>query len=209
MGIADEGMRVSFNSNDLGFISMLAALFSLLLLKKSGKKLYIVPFVFAVITRIMTMSRGANIALVIGLIRYFLLSANDKRKTARNVIIAVVSIAVLLQVMWWLIPNYFTAFSERMAVEDISNGRWDIALFYFRALWHNPVGLLFGVGIQKYNAKYDYTLSNDKCIKEDKKSIIIFKNGTKLELNLSYKILQNQILRSSYLNSMLISRKFA
>ena len=49
----------------------------------------------------------------------------------------------------------------------------------------------------------------DKCIKEDKKSIIIFKNGTKLELNLSYKILQNQILRSSYLNSMLISRKFA
>ena len=166
VGIEDEGMRVSFNSNDLGFISMLAALFSLLLLKKSGKKLYIVPFAFAVITSIMTMSRGANIALVIGLILYFLFSADNKRKTARNVIIAVVSIAVLLQVMWWLIPNYFTAFSERMGVEDISNGRWDIALFYFRALWHNPVGLLFGVGLQKYNAKYDYTLSAHNATQE-------------------------------------------
>ena len=49
----------------------------------------------------------------------------------------------------------------------------------------------------------------DKCFKNDKKSIIVFKNGTELEVNLSYKILQNQILRSSYLNSMLISRKMA
>lgn len=49
----------------------------------------------------------------------------------------------------------------------------------------------------------------DKCLKNDKKSIIIFKNGIKLEINLSYKILQNQILRSSYLNSMLMSRKTA
>jgi len=49
----------------------------------------------------------------------------------------------------------------------------------------------------------------DKCIKNEKKSIIIFKNGFQLEIDLSYKILQNQILRSSYLNSMLISRKFA
>ena len=48
----------------------------------------------------------------------------------------------------------------------------------------------------------------EKCLKNnDKSSIIIFKNGTKLNLNLSYKILQNQILRSSYLNSTLISRK--
>ncbi len=49
----------------------------------------------------------------------------------------------------------------------------------------------------------------EKCIKKDKKSIIIFKNGLELEIDLSYKILQNQILRSSYLNSMLISRKIA
>ena len=34
----------------------------------------------------------------------------------------------------------------------------------------------------------------DKCYKIDKKSLIVFKNGTKLEINLSYKILQNQIL---------------
>lgn len=49
----------------------------------------------------------------------------------------------------------------------------------------------------------------EKCLKKDKKSIIVFKNGIKLELDLPYNILQNQILRSSYLNSMLISRKFA
>ena len=49
-----------------------------------------------------------------------------------------------------------------------------------------------------------------KCIKKSEKStIIIFKNGTELELDLSYKILQNQILRSSYLNSTLLSRKMA
>lgn len=49
----------------------------------------------------------------------------------------------------------------------------------------------------------------EKCIKNADKSTIIFKNGTSIELNLSYGIIQNQILRSSYLNSMLISRKFA
>lgn len=47
----------------------------------------------------------------------------------------------------------------------------------------------------------------DKCIKKENKSIIIFKNGREIELNLSYKILQNQILRASYLNSTLLSRK--
>ncbi len=49
----------------------------------------------------------------------------------------------------------------------------------------------------------------DKCIKKENKSIIIFKNGREIELNLSYKILQNQILRASYLNSTLLSRKTA
>ena len=49
----------------------------------------------------------------------------------------------------------------------------------------------------------------DKCIKKDNNTVILFKNGIELEVNLSYKILQNQILRSSYLNSMLISRKLA
>lgn len=47
----------------------------------------------------------------------------------------------------------------------------------------------------------------EKCIKKDNKSIVLFKNGLELELDLSYKVLQNQILRSSYLNSMLLSRK--
>ncbi len=49
----------------------------------------------------------------------------------------------------------------------------------------------------------------EKCIKNEKSSIIIFKNGTKLSIDLSYKIIQNQILRSSYLNSTLLSRKLA
>ena len=49
----------------------------------------------------------------------------------------------------------------------------------------------------------------DKSIKKENKSIIIFKNGREIELNLSYKILQNQILRASYLNSTLLSRKTA
>jgi len=49
----------------------------------------------------------------------------------------------------------------------------------------------------------------EKCIKKDKNSLIIFKNGLELEVDLSFSILQNQILRSSYLNSMLISRKNA
>ena len=49
----------------------------------------------------------------------------------------------------------------------------------------------------------------ERCVKNEKKTIIIFKNGVQLELNLSYQILQNQILRSSYLNTMLLNRKFA
>ena len=49
----------------------------------------------------------------------------------------------------------------------------------------------------------------EKCIKNAENTIILFKNGIKVELNTSYKIMQNQILRSSYLNSTLLSRKIA
>lgn len=47
----------------------------------------------------------------------------------------------------------------------------------------------------------------EKCIRKDNKSVIIFKNGFELEVELSHKVIQNQILRASYLNSTLLSRK--
>ncbi|MBQ6263397.1 MAG: O-antigen ligase family protein [Clostridia bacterium] len=163
---AEEGVRVSFNNNDLGFVSMLAVLFCLMLLKKTGKKLYFIPFALSAITSVMTMSRGANIALAIGLILYFLLSAENLKKTARNIILLVLLSVLLIQIIWWLMPNYISSFSERFMEEDISNGRVDIASFYFRALWNNPLGLIFGVGLQKYNAKYDYFYSAHNATQE-------------------------------------------
>ena len=162
----EEGFRVAFNSNDLGFVSMLAALFCLMLLKKTGKKLYVIPFAIAVITNFMTMSRGANIAFLIGLVLYFLFSAEDRKKTVRNMIILIVSLAVLLQLIWWLVPNYFSAFQERFMVDDISNNRNDIVAYYFGAMWNNPIGLIFGVGLQNYNVKYEYFFAAHNATQE-------------------------------------------
>ena len=42
---------------------------------------------------------------------------------------------------------------------------------------------------------------------DDYKSVILFKNGLKIELNVSRKIINNQILRSSRLESILKSKK--
>jgi len=53
-------------------------------------------------------------------------------------------------------------------------------------------------------------LSHDKIEKyfeEDNKLIIIFKNGQKIVLDISYGVIDNQILRSTRLESVLRSRK--
>lgn len=48
----------------------------------------------------------------------------------------------------------------------------------------------------------------EKCTKKsEKETTILFKNGVEVALNMPYKSLQNQILRSSYLNSTLIDRR--
>lgn len=47
----------------------------------------------------------------------------------------------------------------------------------------------------------------EKYYKNEDKMVILFKNGTKIELNLSYGILDNQVLRSTRLESALRGRK--
>ncbi len=47
----------------------------------------------------------------------------------------------------------------------------------------------------------------DKYYYDNNKSVILFKNGLKIDINLSSKIINNQILRSSRLESILKSKK--
>ncbi len=47
----------------------------------------------------------------------------------------------------------------------------------------------------------------EKSLKKDNKTIVIFKNGQEIELDLSHKIFKNQILRASFLDSTIQRRK--
>ena len=47
----------------------------------------------------------------------------------------------------------------------------------------------------------------DKYYYDQNKSVIIFKNGLKIEINISAKVINNQILRSSRLESIIKSKK--
>lgn len=66
----------------------------------------------------------------------------------------------------WLLPEYVTNLLLRFQDADISNGRVDIAAYYFREMFQHVDRLIFGVGLQNYAEKYGYYMSAHNATQE-------------------------------------------
>lgn len=164
--VLQEGMKVSFNQNDLGFICAIVAVLSLIMRNRSKKPVYYLVLGISVLTCIMTMSRGALLALSIGLVLYYLVNSNNIRNSVRNIVTVSFGIGLLLYLVNKFIPSYLIGLMERFTGESLLNGRDTIMAFYNGELFSHIDRLLLGVGLQHYPDKFGYTMSAHNATQE-------------------------------------------
>lgn len=166
LDVSTEGMLVSYNANDLGFICVLASLFCLLLYRKNKKKWYLLSFFGATLLGIMTQSRSFLLVYTIGIVLYVIFSCYSVKTVAQSLLALAAGGAAILGGVMWLIPNYVANFIHRFQVDDLLNGRGSIAAYYFSEMFQHVDRLLFGVGLQNYAEKYGYYISAHNATQE-------------------------------------------
>lgn len=159
--LLEEGMRVSFNPNSLGFLCAFSISILILLLDRNIKHIpiKITLLVFQILIGIMSLSRSFLVILGIIALVYWLSLAESLWEFIKGFsIITVITIGICASINHYY-PNLLTSIYARFAVEDISNGRLDIMELYFNVLTKHPERLIFGVGLQGYNEKSGVMMS--------------------------------------------------
>lgn len=163
---AIEGMILSYNPNGLGFLCLLAGLFSLLLYQKNNKKWYLLSFSGATLLGLMTQSRAFLLVYTLSMLLYTLLSCRSLRSILSTLFVFCVGASSLIVGVLWLIPEYVESLLLRFNDADISNGRGDILTYYFNDMFEYVDRLIFGVGLQNYTQKYGFLMSAHNATQE-------------------------------------------
>jgi hypothetical protein len=166
LGIITEGMRVSYNPNELGFLCLLSALFCLLLYRKNKKKWYLLSFCGASILGIMTQSRTFILVYAMGITLYALFSCSSVKAAFRSIIALAIGSGATIRAAVWLVPEYVARFLRRFQDADITNNRIDIMEYYFHEMSRYADRLFIGVGLQNYREKYGYLMSAHNATQE-------------------------------------------
>ncbi len=161
-----EGMLVSYNSNGLGYLCLLAALFSLLISKKQGKKKYLILFFAATLIGVMTQSRAFILMFAVSIILYIILSCRTFVSGVRTISLFAVSGILLYFATMKFIPGYIESLLTRFQADDITGGRSDIFSYYFEHFFDSFDRVLLGVGLQNYQGKYGYNDSAHMALQE-------------------------------------------
>lgn len=166
LDIAIEGMIVSYNPNGLGFLCLLAGLFSLLLYQKNNKIWYLLSFSGATLLGFMTQSRAFLLVYTLSMLLYTLLSCHSIKSIFNRFFIFLVGGTLLIFGVLWLIPEYVDNLLLRLNDADISNGRADILTYCFNGMFEYIDRLIFGVGLQNYPQKYGFLMSAHNATQE-------------------------------------------
>ncbi len=164
-GVA-EGMLVSYNSNGLGYLCLLAALFALLLFRKYKSWYYLAVFFAASMFGVMTQSRAFILTFAVSIILYIILSCRTFVSGVRTISLFAVSGILLYFATMKFIPGYIESLLTRFQADDITGGRSDIFSYYFEHFFDSFDRVLFGVGLQNYPSKYGYDESSHMAFQE-------------------------------------------
>ncbi len=162
----DAAMAVSFNSNDLSFLSAMLAATGLFLLKSKRKVVWIGLIIVGILLTVMTQSRSGILMLLLIFVGYFIFTSRNAWKRLWSVVLCVLVLAALIWIVSVILPTYWNSFVMRMEDADISGGRLSIASFYFSEMIDHWDRFFFGVGIQNYVVKYGYFQSSHMMLQE-------------------------------------------
>ena len=150
----EELFSLVFNPNQLGFICNLAiaALLVLMRLRKSTL-IDVVMLSLCVTFGSFTLSRTFLVCLAFLLISFILLSTNSLRQRIFYIILLTLLIGGVVWAIDAFLPDVIKNFTARFEVEDLSNNRIDLFVFYNQHIFSTAEYCLFGIGLQNFGEK--------------------------------------------------------
>lgn len=150
----EELFSLVFNPNQLGFICNLAiaALLVLMRLRKSTL-IDVVMLSLCVTFGSFTLSRTFLVCLAFLLISFILLSTNSLRQRVFYIILLTLLIGGVVWAIDAFLPDVIKNFTARFEVEDLSNNRIDLFVFYNQHIFSTAEFCLFGIGLQNFGEK--------------------------------------------------------
>ena len=150
----EELFSLVFNPNQLGFICNLAiaALLVLMRLRKSTL-IDVVMLSLCVTFGSFTLSRTFLVCLAFLLISFILLSTNSLRQRVFYIILLTLLIGGVVWAIDAFLPDVIKNFTARFEVEDLSNNRIDLFVFYNQHIFSTAEYCLFGIGLQNFGEK--------------------------------------------------------
>lgn len=159
---AEASMQISFNPNYLGELSILAMMIGIFCFKTTKKKQFLFISLMSVLIGALTQSRAFLIVFFLALfVLMFSSFFSLKEKIRLIILLCIVFLNFIL-----FFEEYFISIIRRWNVTDISNGRTGITEGYFYELCKSLDRFLFGVGLQNYQAKYDFYWSAHNATQE-------------------------------------------
>lgn len=168
--LLEDGMRISFDPNGLGLLSIMTI--SILLIFLSRNRLYkvkttiIALLIFELFVGSMAVSRSFVILLSIVVVIYWLSIAKSMTGFFKGLVRIAIFTIMIYGTLNHYVPGVFESYSERFARQDISGGRVEIAASYFNVMAQHPERLFLGVGLQDYRIKYDVGADSHNGVQE-------------------------------------------
>ena len=146
-----ENFGVNYNANGLGLIANLsiAGLLQLIASKKHHLIDYLMVMILTVFG-VMTMSRAFLVCFVLIFVMFALSGVSTLSAKIKRICLIAVRLTMLWLFVYTLMPTVYATFVARFHVDDISNGRNDLFIFYAQHILSGPLYILFGVGRQNY-----------------------------------------------------------
>ena len=160
-----EGMRISYNQNELGFLCLLAFWACFCYLRSTGHRWSLIFGAISMLQGFLTQSRAFTLLALFSILLAFLSVLSSRNKLRVGIVfVLMVSLAMLI------LNRYFSAYLEglrqRFAIMDPSGNRTSLLRQYFAVWDDSAINMIFGVGLQSYSAKYDMSLSAHNSIQE-------------------------------------------
>ena len=145
---------LNFNPNGLGVICCLSAGSCLFFLRKREFRVIdAILLFFSVGFCVMTLSRTAAICLAVLALGYLLLLPMPGLRKLGYFLLMAALLAIVIGVLYAVMPRVFENILLRFSAEDITNGRDTLFAFYNDHIFSSPIYLLFGIGLQSVPEK--------------------------------------------------------
>ena len=150
----EASYSLNFNPNQLGFICNIAiASLLMLVARKEHSVADIVMICVLIFFGMMTLSRTFVVVAAFTFLSFMFLSPGAVKQRAKNMLLLLVVVPILLFVVFEYAPSIIEGFNARNDTNDITNGRSFLMEFYHNHIFSSFKNCFWGIGLQGYGDK--------------------------------------------------------